>query len=58
MTKQEKTALAALKEMLALLDPSDWHLVHATVREDVRSGKYSKEFEKAYKGQVDAALSH
>lgn len=56
MTETETGALSALSELLDLTDVSDWRLIHATVREDVGTGRFSPEFEKAYKGLVDAKL--
>lgn len=54
MTDQENQALDALSELLEMTDASDWHLLHQTVRTDVASGKYTREFETAYKAMVNA----
>lgn len=53
MTNGESSKLEALRQLLDLTDESDWHLFHATVRQDVRDGKLSATFEQAYKSMVD-----
>lgn len=57
MTDQENQALDALSELLEMMDVSDWHLVHQTVRQDVSVGKCTREFEAAYKAMVDSKLN-
>lgn len=57
MTEDDKTALDALEELLDLTDPSDWHLLHMTVRGDVAAGKYGRDFEAAYRDMVDRKLA-
>jgi len=56
MTENEKTSLAALSELLDMIDQSDYPLVHSTVRKGVASGEYSKEFEAAYSALVEFKL--
>jgi hypothetical protein len=57
MTEDEKTTLAALEQLLDLTDPSDWPLVHMTVRGDVEAGTCGRDFEAAYKALVDRKLA-
>lgn len=56
ISENEKETLAALNWFLDMTDQSDWHLLHADVRRDVISGKYSGELEVAYKELVDCKL--
>ena len=48
--------LEALRQLLALTDRSDWHLIHHTVRDAVEAGMISKDTEIAYKEMVDEKL--
>lgn len=57
MTEDDQTALAALKTLLDLTDKGDWHLIHATVRADVVSGRFSPNFGRTYRNMVDDALA-
>lgn len=57
MTQDETNALDALNQLLDLTDSDDWHMVHATVAEDVRVGKYGRDFEAKYRALVDKKLS-
>lgn len=57
MTEDEQTALAVLQTLLDLTDKGDWRLIHATVRADVASGRFSPNFGRAYRNMVDDALA-
>ncbi len=52
MKRTEQVKLRALTQLLDLTGQEDWHLVHATVREDVARGELSKTFEEAYSSLV------
>jgi hypothetical protein len=58
MTNDDIVKLAALQELLSLMDPEDWHLLSRVVREDVAAGKLSKEVEERYAAIVDNAVGH
>lgn len=57
INENEGLALAVLDQLLELTDESDWPLVHMTVRDDVRAGKYGQDFERAYKALVDKKMA-
>jgi hypothetical protein len=56
MNDNDKEQLAALEHILDMTDESDWHLMHATVRNYVAEGKLSKDGEQSYKALVDKKL--
>ena len=52
----DEEALMALGHILSMVDKSDFHLIHNTVRGYVAEGKLSKEGERAYAAMVDNLL--
>lgn len=53
---KEKDTLQALEKFLDLTDMSDWHMLHAVVAQDVKSGKYHKDFGLRYQALVDSKI--
>lgn len=53
MNENDEQSLAAMRQLLEMTDMSDWHLLHNTMRERVRQGELSRDFEAKYKAMVD-----